>query len=43
MLVETDDTALLSLFQNKTTRKEGFKLVLNSYSRSVYYFLRKWD
>jgi DNA-directed RNA polymerase specialized sigma24 family protein len=41
MLVETDDTALLGLFQNKATRNEGYKGILNKYSRAIYYFLRK--
>ncbi|NNU34811.1 hypothetical protein HK413_13475 [Mucilaginibacter sp. S1162] len=41
MSVETDDTALLSLCQNRATRNEGFKLVLNKYNQPVYYFLRK--
>lgn len=41
MLVETDDEALLSLFENKTTRNEGFKRILNKYSQDLYYFLRK--
>lgn len=41
MLVETDDTALLGLLQNKSTRNEGFKLIVNSYCQPIYYFLRK--
>lgn len=41
MLVETDDTALLSLFENKATRNEGFKRLLDKYSRQLYYFLRR--
>lgn len=41
MLVEKDDTALLTLFQNKATRNEGFKGILNKYSQQIYYFLRK--
>lgn len=41
MLVEKDDEALLSLFQNKATRNEGFKSILSHYSQPVYYFLRK--
>ncbi|WP_345955286.1 sigma-70 family RNA polymerase sigma factor [Mucilaginibacter sp. PAMB04168] len=41
MLVETDDITLKSRFQNKTTKKEAFKEILDSYSRKLYYFLRK--
>lgn len=41
MEVETDDTALLTLFQNKATKNEGFKAILNKYSQPIYYFLRK--
>lgn len=41
MLVETHDTALLSLFQNKATRNQGFKGILNKYSQQLYYFLRR--
>lgn len=41
MLVDKDDTALLTLFQNKATRNDGFKGILNKYSHQIYYFLRK--
>ncbi|WPU96425.1 hypothetical protein SNE25_12935 [Mucilaginibacter sabulilitoris] len=40
MLAATDDTALLSLFQNKATRDQGFKGILNKYGQHIYYFLR---
>jgi RNA polymerase sigma-70 factor (ECF subfamily) len=41
MLIETDDTALLRLVQDKATRNEGFKFTLHKYSQPIYYFLRK--
>lgn len=43
MLVETDDMALLSLFRNKITRNEGFKLILGKYQRKIYEFLRRMN
>lgn len=43
MLVETDDEVLLSLFQNRTTRNEGFKLILEKYQRKIYYFMRRMN
>jgi RNA polymerase sigma-70 factor (ECF subfamily) len=41
MIVETDDKALMGLFQNKATRNEGFKVILTQYSQLIYFFLRR--
>lgn len=41
MLVETDDEALSGLLQNKVTRNEAFKRILNKYPQKLYYFLRR--
>lgn len=43
MLVETDDEVLLGLLQNKLTRNEAFRLILNRYQQKLYYFLRRMN
>jgi hypothetical protein len=43
MLIEKEDTELLSLFRNKITRTEGFKLILEKYQQKIYYFMRRMN